>query len=441
MSAAHVLVVDDEPDIRNLLREILEDEGYAVTVAADAEHARRARREARPDVALLDIWMPDVDGITLLNEWHGGDAPGLPVIMMSGHGTIETAVEATRLGAFDFVEKPLSLAKLLVTVRNALGSGAQRGGEAGRGTLAPRRDLVGTSRAVAELRERLSRLASGTAPVLVRGEPGTGKRTVAALLHEQGERARGPRVELDLGAVGSAAAVEALLGDDGAWARAAGGVLVLHDLAELEARAQGRLFECLEQGGADDAPRLVALTAEDLPGLVEAGRFRADLYHLLNATVVHVPPLRAHAEDLPELLAHFVDRMVARDGLAYRHFTVAAQNRLRHYDWPGNVAELASLVRYLLNHGEKTEIDPGAVDAAIAELRPRIDVAATAMPLPLDLPLREAREQFERAYLQHQLRAVGGRIGELARRVGMERTHLYRKLRSLGIEYGTRDKG
>lgn len=440
MSPARVLVVDDEPDIRDLLREILEEEGYAVTVAGDAERARIARREDHPDIALLDIWMPDIDGITLLNEWHGGEAPGFPVIMMSGHGTIETAVEATRLGAFDFVEKPLSLAKLLATVRNALGSVTPTAGEGGRAPLAPRRDLIGTSRSVVDLRARISQLAQGSTPLLVRGEPGTGKRTVAALLHAQGERARQPRIEFDLGAVGSAAAVDALFGDNGAWQRAADGTLVINDVAELPPAAQADLFRRLEQGSGTGAPRLVALTAEDLPALVGAGRFRADLYYGLNGSAVHVPALRDHAEDLPELLSYFVDRMVARDGLVYRHFTVAAQNRLRHYDWPGNVAELASLVRHLLTVGEVTDIDAKAVDEALSELRPRVDVTATTMPLPLDLPLREAREQFERAYLQHQLRAVGGRIGELAQRVGMERTHLYRKLKSLGIEYGARDK-
>lgn len=441
MSAARVLVVDDEPDIRDLLREILEEEGYAVTVAGDAEHARQARRDEHPDIALLDIWMPDVDGITLLNEWHGSEAPAFPVIMMSGHGTIETAVEATRLGAFDFVEKPLSLAKLLVTVRNALGSTVQRLNDSARTPLAPRQDLIGASRSMTELRERIARLANGSAPVLVRGEPGTGKRTVAALLHEQSGRAQQPRVELDLGTVGSAAATDALFGTDGAWRRAAGGTLVVHDLAELPLSAQAILFERIEQGDSGETPRLVALTAEDIPTQIAAGRFRADVYHNLNANVIHVPALREHAEDLPELLTHFVDRMVARDGLAYRHFTVAAQNRLRHHRWSGNIAELASLVRYLLTLGEDTEIDASAVDEALAELRPRIDMPASTMPIPLDLPLREAREQFERTYLQHQLRAVGGRIGELAQRVGMERTHLYRKLKSLGIEYGAKDRG
>ena len=439
--APHVLVVDDEPDIRELLREILEDEGYAVTVAAVAEHARQARRDKGPDLALLDIWMPDVDGITLLNEWHTGDAPDFPVIMMSGHGTIETAVEATRLGAYDFVEKPLSLSKLLLTVRNALSGTGPRGGDAAGRARLRRPELVGTSRSLVELRERIARLAHAGTPVLVRGEPGTGKRTVAGLLHEQGSHGTSAPVDLDLGLVATEDTAEALFGSQGAWERAAGSTLIIDDIAELDAAGQAGLLERLERAGEADAPRVVALTAEDLAGLVEAGRFRADLYHRLNATAIDVPALREHVEDLPELLAHFVDRGVTEEGLDYCHFTVSAQNRLRHHDWPGNVAELASLVRHLMVLGESTEIRSDDVDRALAELRPRIDVAATRMALPLDLPLREAREQFERAYLSHQLRAVGGRIGELAHRVGMERTHLYRKLKSLGIDYGTRDRG
>lgn len=442
MTGARILVVDDEPDIRELVREILEEEGYAVTVAADAGTARRARIEERPDLALLDIWMPDVDGITLLEEWQSGDAAGVPVIMMSGHGTIETAVEATRLGAFDYVEKPLSLAKLLLTVRSALGSAQPRVAAAATGVragAARRADLVGSGRVLAALRERVARLAGDDGPVLVRGEPGSGKRTVAQLLHEQGPRADGPRVLLDVGRVGTGAAADALFGTDGTWPQAAGGTLVIDDLAELDGRAQAQLLERLERTEAQ-APRVVALSAEDLSVLIEARQLRPDLYHALNATVVQVPALREHAEDVPDLLEHFVNRLVELEGLGYRHFAVPAQNRLRHYDWPGNVAELVGLVRRLLVLGDGVEIDVAEVDAALAELRPRLDVPATAMALPLELPLRQARETFERAYLQHQLRAVGGRIGELARRVGMERTHLYRKLKSLGIDYGGRER-
>jgi len=440
MSATQILVVDDEPDIRDLLREILEDEGYSVAVAEDADSARRARLESPPDLALLDIWMPDVDGITLLKEWQSGDVARFPVIMMSGHGTIETAVEATRLGAFDFVEKPLSLAKLLVTVRAALAPA--RGPE----PVAPMRarhhrtELVGTGRPMTELRERISRIAQTDLPVLVRGEPGAGKHTVARLIHEQSRRADAPWVEFDVGRVGTEGVEAALFGAHGAWQRAGGGTLLVVDLAELDLRVQGRLADRVA-GAADPAgPRLIGLSAEDLPSWVEQRRFRSDLFHALNATVLRVPALRDHAEDVPELLTHFVTRLVDSEGLPYRRFTVAAQNRLRNHDWPGNVAELAALVRRVLLLEEEGEVDVAEIERVLAELRPQIEVPVSAMPLPLDLPLREARDAFERAYLQHQLRLVGGRIGELARRVGMERTHLYRKLRALGIDHQSRGR-
>jgi len=442
MSPTRILVVDDEPDIRELLCEILEEEGYAVTAAADAAAARRAREQEHPDLALLDVWMPDTDGISLLKEWSAGNGD-FPVIMLSGHGTIETAVEATRYGAYDFVEKPLSLAKLLLTVRSALSGRSQRAPEPPARSLAGgHTELVGGSRALAAVRDQVERLARTTLPVLVRGEPGAGKRTVAHLLHERGAGPDAPLVEVDVGAVGVDALSDCLFGADGAWSRAAGGTVVLQDLAELDTGTQARLLERLQQRGeGDGAPRLVALSAEELTALVESHRLRADLFHALNAAVIHVPPLRDHPEDVPELLGHFVNRLVEREGMAYRHFSVPAQNRLRNHEWPGNVAELLGLVRRLLALGDSVEIGAGEVDEAIAQLRPRLEVPATSMPLPLDLPLREAREAFERAYLQHQLRAVGGRIGELARRVGMERTHLYRKLKTLGIEYGSRERG
>ncbi len=439
MSTPWILVVDDEPDIRELLREILQEEGYEVGGAADAGAAREALAQRRPDLALLDIWMPGVDGITLLKEWHEHDAQHFPVIMMSGHGTIETAVEATRYGAYDYIEKPLSLARLLATVRAALGTSERRPtGASARASQPARVDLVGTSPAMIALRERVQRFAQAPVPVLVRGEPGAGKRTVAAVLHQEGRRADEPLVEFDLGRVGADQVHERLFAAGGAWASAGAGTLVINDLAELGPAEQGALYERLQAQG--DGPRVVALSAEDLGTLIDEQRLRPDLYHLLNAGAIHVPPLREHAEDVPELLSHFVARLVEGEGLTYRHFSVAAQNRLRHHAWPGNVSELAALVRRLLALGDTAEIDDTEVESALEELRSGVVVPATAMPLPLDLPLREARDAFERAYLQHQLRAVGGRIGELARRVGMERTHLYRKLRSLGIEYGTRER-
>jgi DNA-binding NtrC family response regulator len=442
MTATHVLVVDDEPDIRELLGEILVEEGYRVTPAADGATARAVADRDRPELALIDIWMPDVDGITLLKEWQGEGGAPFPVIMISGHGTIETAVEATRFGAYDYVEKPLSLTKLLLTVRGALGGDDQRPPEAAaRIARDTRVELVGASRAITDLRQRLARLARSDVAALVRGEAGTGKRTAARLIHDTGGRPSGSFVDIDLSSLSAERGHAALFEADGPLARAGGATAVIHDIALLDAPGQARLSDWLSERGRAQAPRLIALTASDLRQAVEQGTFRSDLYHTLNSAPVRVPPLREHAEDVPELLEYWTNRLVAEEGLTYRHFDVAAQNRLRQYDWPGNVAELVSLVRQLLALGEGVEIGAREVDRALEALRPSVDASATVMPLPLDLPLREARQRFERMYLQRQLQAVGGRIGDLAQRVGMERTHLYRKLRSLGIDYGGRDRG
>ena len=435
MSASRILVVDDEPDIRELVRDILEDEGYEVTVAADAETARARQRAERPDLALLDIWMPGTDGITLLQEWQQQLDEPFPVIMMSGHGTIETAVEATRLGAYDFVEKPLSLTKLLLTVRGALAQEARLPGGVPR-TSGAEPELVGSSRAIGELRDTLRRVAASSSPVLVRGESGSGRRTSARLIHAGSARAAQPCIELDIGVVGSDKVADALFGTHGYWHKAAGGTLILRDVAELDATAQARLARDLRASTPPDQPRVIGVTAEAMETLVERGDFRSDLLHRF-AVAVEVPPLRRHPEDVPELITHIVDRLVEHHGLPYRHFPVSAQNRLRHHSWPGNVAGLEAVIHQLLILADAPEVDVAEVDRALADSHPPVP-PATTMRLPLELPLREARDAFERAYLEHQLRAVGGRIGELAQRVGMERTHLYRKLKSLGIDYSRR---
>lgn len=432
MSGNRILVVDDEPDIRDLVREILEDEGYAVSVAPDAESARRACHKGAPDLALLDIWMPGTDGITLLQEWRRQQNDPFPVIMMSGHGTIETAVEATRLGARDFVEKPLSMTKLLLTVRNVLAEEPQVASGMARGNE-PEPELIGTSRMIADLRERVGRVAATSVPALVRGEPGSGRHIVARLVHTGSARAQMPCVEVDVGAIGVSQIDDVLFGADGAWQAAAGGSLILADIAELDAAAQARLADSLRASAAAGEPRLIAITGEHLETLVESGSFREDLLQALTVSL-HVPPLREHVEDVPDLVGHIVDRLVEHHGLPYRHFPVSAQNRLRHNAWPGNIAGLEAVVQQLLVMAEGTEVDVEEVDAALAATPPPVP-PATAMRLPLELPLREARDAFERAYFEHQLRIVGGRIGELAQRVGMERTHLYRKLRNLGIDH------
>jgi DNA-binding NtrC family response regulator len=448
MSTQRILVVDDEADIRTLLREILSEEGYEVDVAADAGQARSSRAKQSPDLCLLDIWMPDTDGITLLREWSRGQGLDFPVVMMSGHGTVETAVEATRLGAFDFVEKPLSLAKLLRTVERALDIGKHRKQSARAGLptlLAP----VGKSRTMLALREQVTQVAPHAAPVMIIGEPGTGREAFARYVHARGARADKPFVGIVAGNLSDATAEIQLRGSDtdkgvnqGYYEQAAGGTLFINGLDDLSAQAQRLITSDLEAGsftrvgGRQPVPLDLRVLSSAQPGLEQRTTpepFRRDLLSQLNVLTLRIPPLREYAEDVPELLRHYVDRLADAEGLPLRRFSVAAQNRLRNYPWPGNVRELRNLVQRLLILG-------GTEDITLEEIEREISTQSTqAEPLVkqdlLAMPLREAREHFERAYLQQQLLLCNGKVGQLAKRVGMERTHLYRKLRALGVDF------
>jgi two-component system nitrogen regulation response regulator NtrX len=446
MTIPHILVVDDEADIRGLLKEILSEEGYEVDVAANAVQARASRARQTPDLVLLDIWMPDVDGISLLREWSASTTDGCPVVMMSGHGTVETAVEATRLGAFDFVEKPLSLAKLLRTVERALDAGKRRrqsGKLLAPGLMVP----VGKSKQMQQLRTELQQIAPNPSSVLLIGEPGSGREAFARYLHERSPRAGHPFVTLIASSLREADAESRLFGRDeprqtGLLEEAAEGTLFTHEVEDLPPAAQRLLVGVLESGqfmriGGTEPVRFTArVLSSGQPGIENrAGSegFRRDLLAHLNMLIVRVPPLRDYAEDVPELLRHYVDRVVDTEGLQFRRFSVAAQNRLRNYPWPDNVRELKNLVHRLLIQGGAEEIRLEEVERELAIQAP------PGEPLVkqdlLALPLREAREQFERAYLQQQLLLCNGKVGQLAKRVGMERTHLYRKLRSLGVDF------
>jgi two-component system nitrogen regulation response regulator NtrX len=444
MSSPQVLVVDDEADIRALIQEILSEEGYGVTVAADAVEARSARRDDNFDLILLDIWMPDTDGITLLREWSDEGDLKCPVVIMSGHGTVDTAVEATRLGAHDFVEKPLSLAKLLRTVQGALES-AGRQATPGRGTLPPLLAPVGRSALMQALRDKVKQYARHDGPVLVSGEPGTGRTAFARYLHALSGRADGPLISVTAASLTE----ENLLGSEedgevhmGAFEKASQGTLIIEELTDLDMNAQRTLFSVLEDGSFTrkggrsplslDA-RIVASVRADYEDKLRSGELRRDLVANLGVLTLRVPPLREYSEDVPELLNYYVDKLVDSEGLGFRRFSVAAQNRLRNYPWPDNVRELKNLVRRLLMSKSDEDISLAEVEAEISS------TASEDEPLVkqdlLALPLREAREQFERAYLQQQLVLCDGKVGQLAKRVGMERTHLYRKLRSLGVDF------
>jgi len=444
MNSSRILVVDDESDIRRLLQEILTEEGYEVEVAADAGQARAARARQTPDLVLLDIWMPDTDGITLLREWSATAIEACPVVMMSGHGTVETAVEATRLGAYDFVEKPLSLAKLLRTVERALDARKRPGGKfAAAAASAP----IGRSRAIQQLRNELQRFAPHAAPLLLLGESGTDEEALARFVHQASANAAGPFVVVDSRTLRDESAAVALLGIDerhpGMLEQARAGTLFLSDIEDLPEPTQRLLSGLIENGrfvrtgGGDAVPLDVRIVSSARSGIVTrvlAEHFRRDLYAQLSVLMVRVPSLRDYAEDAPELLRHYVDLLTETEGLRFRRFSVAAQNRLRNYPWPDNVRELRNLTRrFLLNDGAE-EITLEEVERQLSAQSP--DDEPLVKHDLLALPLREAREHFERAYLQQQLLLCSGKVGLLAKRVDMERTHLYRKLRSLGIEIG-----
>ena len=447
MSASRILVVDDEADIRGLLKEILSEEGYEVDIAADASQARTSRATQVPDLVLLDIWMPDTDGITLLREWSHTDGYDCPVVMMSGHGTVETAVEATRLGAFDFVEKPLSLTKLLRTVERALDAGRRNRLSArthGPSLAVP----MGKSKLTQVLRDQVQHAASSSSPVLLVGELGSGREAYARYLHSLSARAAKPFHTL----VPASLVVDpaaALFGSEregrveaGALDQAAGGSVFINGLEDLSSDTQRALAGVIEEsaytrvGGRQKLPlnvRWIGSAQDGFELRSSPEPFRRDLIANLNVITLRVPPLREYAEDVPDLLRFYVDRLVDDQHLPLRRFSVAAQNRLRNYPWPGNIGELKNLVQRVLILGVGEEIGLEEIERELA-VKSAVNEPLVKQDL-LALPLREAREQFERAYLQQQLLLCHGKVGQLAKRVGMERTHLYRKLRALGVDF------
>ena len=436
---AHILVIDDEPDIRNLMQEILEDEGFTVSVAKDGKTARQLRTEQPPDLILLDIWMPDIDGISLLKEWkEGGLLQDSPVIMLSGHGTVETAVESTRLGAYDFIEKPLSISKLLLTIDKALKetSFTKEHNELKEQVIT---EPLGHSNIMLILRDQAHRINLHNTSILINGESGSGRTLFASYIHQNSQD--GPFIMMQVAGMDAENQAIELFGSQDNFLparleQAEGGTLFIKDIANMNDVIQSRLLSNLKNhsflrtGSREPVPLniriIAAITAKsDISDLNE------DLYYYLNVVSLKIPPLREHCEDVPELLEFYVNFFVNKDNLPYRRFTVAAQNMLRNYVWPGNIRELKNLVQRLLILGNTNTID-------IDEIEPILDQQSTSILTSnssiYDLPLREAREQFEKAYLEHQLQETGGNVSKMATRIGLERTHLYRKLRALNID-------
>ena len=413
---AQILVVDDEVGIRELLSEILEDEGHQVALAESAADARRVRERGRPDLVLLDIWMPDTDGITLLKEWATSGQLNMPVVMMSGHATIETAVEATRIGALDFLEKPIALQRLLATVKRAL-----RHPES---VPAPQLTLsaLGRSAALADAKKRLAQLAQIAAPLMLRGERGMRAELFARLLVPAGAPFIDGTQLLD-------EAPSELLG------KAASGVLFLPDLSRLE-RAEQRHLEFLLPRADKHKARLVSFSPVDVRVLVDKHEFDPDLCMRLAELTLKLPAVREFAEDVPDLASLMLAQLVEARLCPPRRLAIAALNALRHHSWPGNLAELENVVKDLAFTSLDEEIQLSDVERVLAARG-----SPGALPeVTLDRPYREAREAFERVYFENLLVREHGSMSRVAERSGLERTHLYRKLKALGLPVGRREE-
>jgi two-component system, NtrC family, nitrogen regulation response regulator NtrX len=412
-----ILVVDDEVGIRELLSEILSDEGYQIRLAQNASEARAFRSRTRPDLVLLDIWMPDTDGITLLREWASAGLLNMPVVMMSGHGTIDTAVQATRIGAYDFLEKPITLQKLLATVGRAL----KHGGEQAQPT--PSLAALGRAPRILELKQRLERVAGLRTPLLLTGEPGCGIELCARSLHMRNTPWVAPETMSQL-----AEAPLELLG------QAREGTLFLREVAELTRLEQKGLQLAVAKLDRYNVRLIVGATRE-LADLVAAGSFDAYLYSLLASTTIRIPSLREHREDVPEIANFVLSQMIEAKQVPPRELATAALNALRNYDWPGNLAQLQATVQTLAQTAFHDTITLEDVERTLPDPDAGLKLAHG---LRFDLPLRDARDVFERLYFEHHIEREGGNISRVAEIVGLERTHLYRKLKQLGVKVSRR---
>jgi DNA-binding NtrC family response regulator len=414
--SARILVVDDEPDIRFLLKDILEDEGYLVDVAEHARAANEIRRVTNPDLILLDIWMPQVDGVTLLKQWKSSGKDHCPVVMMSGHGTVETAVEATRYGAIDFVEKPLSMAKLLSTVKAALASGGHDERQENRRR---REEPVGNSRIVQALKQRMRELRESRGPVFMTGPYGNGKRIWTEYLCETSggfqifDGADDIRKQVPLGAN-----------------------LFIEELCDLNLEQQAQLMEAIVLNNRSSKYRFIVASQLSSGEFKENNKIDPGILRLWSDAIA-IPSLGEHIEDIPELLEYYVNWYSDLEKLPYRHFGVAAQNLLRNHHWNGDITQLKQFVRTILANSESEQIELSEIEQTLRLVTATAEMeAGNRMQITIDmgLDLRDAREAFEREYLSRHLALSGNNMTELARRVGQERTHLYRKLKSLGLQ-------
>lgn len=449
-----ILVVDDEEGIRSSLRGILEDESYSVSLAVDGLDALASLQKDLPDLVLLDIWMPGIDGLETLGKIKEL-YPDLAVVMISGHGTIETAVKSTKLGAFDFIEKPLSLEKVLVTVHNAISmSRLKQENSSLRGMIEERFEIVGDSESARLLREQIRIVAPTSAPILIFGEKGTGKDSVAHTIHRYSPRSEKPFIAINCAAIPEELMEAEIFGHEkgsfpGATALrkgkidlADGGTLFFEEIAEMPLKLQQKLRKVIAEhkferlGGVksiDVDVRIMASSSSSLEEAIRSGAFSDDLYFLLNVVPFDLTPLRERKSDIPELVEHFLETFCRREMREKKSMGADVIEVLQAYDWPGNIRELKNIMERLVIMSATTAIDLMQLPEAILESRKAAPFSSEDIPAD-NSSLRGAREDFERLFIIQKLEENDWNITRTAEAIDLERSNLHRKIRSYGIE-------
>ena len=453
MSRAHnILVVDDERNVRATLKSVLEDEGYGVRTVSSGEEAIKAAKRFQPDLVLLDIWLPGIDGLEVLEKLADTDNNSV-VVMISGHGSVESAVRATKLGAFDFIEKPLSLDRVLLVVANGLKHKVlQDENRRLRAEVSERWTMIGESDAIVALRKQMDRAAPTNGRVLIFGENGTGKELVAHCIHALSQRSSKSFVEINCAAIPDELIESELFGHvEGAFTGAVsdkqgkldladGGTLFLDEIGDMSLRTQSKVLRALQEqtfqpvGSTDDHSvdvRIIAATNKDLQEEIKSGRFREDLYYRINVIPFHVPSLRERRDDVPLLAEHFMKGAAAEYGAGLKKLSESAVARLTAYRWPGNVRQLKNVCERLMVMVADETIHEADLEPAIDAFGPSDERDSSG-----DLELREARDLFERRFILTKLREHAGNVKQTAMALNIERSHLYRKMKSYGIEPG-----